>query len=836
MFVIPGNLTILAFHMVHNSPRKGDDPFGCAQTQRYWAVPWLEAFDFALKRLNADSGILADLSIGLRLYDTCANEKRAVSQTMAALQPSNEPTVMVGAIGDLRSKLTVIESRILEQKRLMLLSSSSTSQELSDKMRFPYFFRLVPSDNDQARVMLDVLDYFGWNYVSLLYNDDSYGIYAMKTLITLTKQRSITIAYNGMVNTQLESDQAKSIARKLIKESRARVVITFVISRNLLKVFQAVETLLTDRSSADDRFIWLNSGQSFNDPSPYPNPSFLYGSIIIRVDRKMEYEKDFYAYFRNMTYKDLSNPWRDRYVADTFDCSWTNETNRTCQQFTDSALGIASGYKRVPFPIYAMSNDLLMTYALVVNQTITRKCPKTWMELNALRECLKGDNMLEQMGPLSFKGLTGRIRFDDEGNGIGRYLIKQWQPGKLLKVIGNWDGFDGKLAVDKQLLVWGDGNASQLMPVSTCSRECSLDEYKVIPDGQTSCWTCTQCSHNMYIVANRTGCSPCQPFRWPSTAGNYTHCEEIEVTFLYFWHKIAIVVEFLDLVTFISLCFVGFIYFRFRRHRLMKASSLELSFLTMTGILMSLVTAVFFLLRPSRLVCYVWRFTYNISYTMIYGPTLTKLVRIHRIFTNSQHGIKKMKYISSQTQFAINSVLIGVQLLISTVTAIYLPPTPKRYMPVETRPYVELLCDLPVKALVIPLSYNLVLIFVSAIYGYLTRMLPENFNESRYIFLSVCATLFLWIAFLPTYFSASTAIHKSMLLALSLILNSVVIILCIFISRVYALLVLDSTDLTYFTAGSTMNSRGKARSTVWPKMDENRHEISTISVRNADMI
>ncbi len=58
------------------------------------------------------------------------------------------------------------------------------------------------------------------------------------------------------------------------------------------------------------------------------------------------------------------------------------------------------------------------------------------------------------------------------------------------------------------------------------------------------------------------------------------------------------------------------------------------------------------------------------------------------------------------------------------------PPTVKLRQQVATEKHVELFCSLPLEGFLIPLSYNLILIVLCALYGFLTRRLPENFNES----------------------------------------------------------------------------------------------------------
>ena len=125
-------------------------------------------------------------------------------------------------------------------------------------------------------------------------------------------------------------------------------------------------------------------------------------------------------------------------------------------------------------------------------------------------------------------------------------------------------------------------------------------------------------------------------------------------------------------------------------------------------------------------------------------------------------------------------------------------------MPIITDEYVELLCKFHLRDLMIPLGYNLLLLLLCAVFGFLTRKLPDNFNESWYIFISVTTTLFVWIAFFPTYIMAFYSYHKAALLSLALILNSCVTLVCLFVPKVYAVYYVDDKviKITNFESSS----------------------------------
>ena len=116
-------------------------------------------------------------------------------------------------------------------------------------------------------------------------------------------------------------------------------------------------------------------------------------------------------------------------------------------------------------------------------------------------------------------------------------------------------------------------------------------------------------------------------------------------------------------------------------------------------------------------------------------------------------------------------------------------------MPVTTQKYVELFCALPLEGVLPPLCYNLFLIVICSIYAFKARTLPDNFNESRYIYLSTATTVFLWLAFIPTYFSAFYAYQKALLLSCILLLNSTVMLICLYLPKLYAIFYIDEETL-----------------------------------------
>ena len=144
-------------------------------------------------------------------------------------------------------------------------------------------------------------------------------------------------------------------------------------------------------------------------------------------------------------------------------------------------------------------------------------------------------------------------------------------------------------------------------------------------------------------------------------------------------------------------------------------------------------------------------------------------------------------------------------------------PSASLRMQVITVKEVELCCDISLAPFMLCLSYNLLLVFLCAVHAFLTRKLPENFNESWYMFVSVCTTTFLWIVLMPTYFTTFHAKHQAALLAFCLFVNGACTLLCLFLPKIYAIYFVNENDLVL----SRDIKQNTNSSTITPSNTEN---------------
>ncbi|GFT08472.1 metabotropic glutamate receptor 5 [Nephila pilipes] len=81
-----------------------------------------------------------------------------------------------GVLGAASSVTSIQVANLLRLFKIPQVSFFSTSPELSNKQRFEYFLRTVPSDTNQADAMIQIIQRLNWTYVSILYEESNYGI------------------------------------------------------------------------------------------------------------------------------------------------------------------------------------------------------------------------------------------------------------------------------------------------------------------------------------------------------------------------------------------------------------------------------------------------------------------------------------------------------------------------------------------------------------------------------------------------------------------------------------------------------------------------------------
>lgn len=245
------------------------------------------------------------------------------------------------------------------------------------------------------------------------------------------------------------------------------------------------------------------------------------------------------------------------------------------------------------------------------------------------------------------------------------------------------------------------------------------------------------------------------------------------------------------MVALVTACFgmfvtlwVGIVFIRHNNTPVVKASTRELMYIILIGVMMAFCSNFVLVARPTLVTCYFTRILPGMSFSLIYGALVTKTNRIARILEGTKKIItKKPRFMSASAQVIITCIIIGVECAIITIMLVIEPADSKFDYPAPKR--VKLICNTTTMGIIVPLGFDLVLIAMCTLYAIKTRNLPENFNEAKFIGFSMYTTCVIWLGFIAIYFGSE---RKVITMSVSVSLSAYVALVLLFFPKVYIII------------------------------------------------
>lgn len=335
------------------------------------------------------------------------------------------------------------------------------------------------------------------------------------------------------------------------------------------------------------------------------------------------------------------------------------------------------------------------------------------------------------------------------------------------------------------VLTWS-GKVTVVKYQSVCSYPCENGSFRDYIRERECCWTCQECSGENSFSTGEV-CSECEEGYSPNEQRN--ECTVNQIYYLTWsnpWSIVIVIATGLGLVLTASLAVV---FLLFHKHKIIKASSRELSAILLAGLMLCFLQPFFFLIQPSIAICTIRRFLVGFCFAVSFSPLLVKTNRLHRIFNRSPEQLKtKPRFIGPLSQVIITFLLISVQVVIAiTWLSIEHPSTTYTYNSHTT----ELKCGASSDVgLIVSLGYNLLLLILSTYFAFLARKIPENFNEAKFINVTLYTIIIIWLDFIPTYFGTIKlgSAYQTSSLVIAIIMSAYTTLCCLFAPKVFHLI------------------------------------------------
>ncbi|OCT56324.1 hypothetical protein XELAEV_18000275mg [Xenopus laevis] len=750
-------------------------------------------FAFAIEQINKDPSRLPNLTLGYHIYDSCGSPRKAVWNTIKILSGTREPVPnyscvgkrnIAGFIGDLTSETTVPIAHILSPLGYSQISYGATDPILSDRITFPYFFRMLQSDYGQFLALSKLLKYFGWTWVGII----ALGNSGDKDHQMLTKSFSshgicieFTIKLDHYLRWSNNEFIFKSIKETIEKTSTSVIVLVGQISLEIVFEVTGLRNLFLEKT-----FI-VCSTVAVNDYIMNYGLQMFHGSLIFQ--QYSHYHLDTSKMKHFMLSNQISTNVADEELGDDllkYLHSSQNE-NMCSEEGHDANCTIPD---QVFFHTHVYFAVDIMAQALHdMNKLLWQSSAKVTNQFNYRHQ------LHQYLRKLQYQTPTNEIvYFEENGEMVTDYeiynCVMYTQTSPIMKLIG-WfkpqtqDSKD-KLMISEDQIIWKSGTSK--IPQAQCSTICIPSFRKAPKTGtQPCCYDCVQCSEGeISLITDSEICTKCPDMEWPNEKRN--KCIGKNEDFLSYTNDMFSVV-FISVSVFlylIALLILG-LFIVYWNTPMVKANNRSLSLVLLVSIKLSFLSVFLFLGRPVDITCMLRNITFGITFSIAVSSLLAKTIMVCVAFKATKPGSSWRKWVGVKLSNSVVFFCSSIQIIICMTWLAISPPFQE--LDLHTYPGTIIIQCNEGSAIGFysVIGYMGLLAAVSFVLAFLARTLPDSFNEAKYITFSMLLFCSVWITMIPAYLSTK---GKNTLCVeiFAILTSSAGLLFCIFLPKCYALL------------------------------------------------
>ncbi|XP_069618615.1 extracellular calcium-sensing receptor-like [Ranitomeya imitator] len=767
----------------------------------------LQAMMYAIEEINKDPDTLRNVTLGFKAYDSCDDLHLDLGSSLQLLTGTElaipnyrcTPEIpLTAVIGPAVSTHSIVLAHILGLYSYPQISHYSTSHQLSDHKKFPSFFRTVPSDAFQSLGLAKLVLHFGWTWVGLLAIDNDYGQQGIQMVRQEIIKGGACVAFaeNIMMN---QPDRNAPRIVKVIKESNVKVIVIFSTDVDLVpvleemlrhnitnKTFVASEAWSTSSLHSIEKFSRLLSGTI--------GLAFYSGSIpglgrfLKAVHPNSSLEKDWIKIFWEQAFNckfPLGSNTTNVSNAILNDCTGQENMENIKSSFTDvsNLRTTYSVYTAVRVVAKALKD--LNNCGLMQGPLSQYRCPDIYL--------LHPWQLLYYMKNVRVKLSGGReLYFDENGDPPPVYDIVNWQlssEGSIQQVkVGSYDtaaSTNQFFTINTSLLLWA--TEDHQVPLSVCSNSCPYGFWKAARSGQPACcFECVPCPHG--AITNNTNsidCIKCPFDQWPNN--EKSTCIPKSMEYLSFEDPLGTSVTAISVLSSLAPDFILRLFFQYKSSPVVKANNYSLSCLLLISLSFCFLSSMAFIGYPQPEKCLLRQATFGMVFALCISCILAKTVMVVLAFMATKPDSNLRKWATPQVSCMIVFIGFLLQFVICLSWLLLAPPFPQYSTHTQSMVIIVECNEGSSIAFWTMLGYLFFLATISFIVAFLSRRLPDSFNEAQYITFSMLSFLSVWISYIPGSLSAEGKYTVAME-TFAILASSWALVICMFLPKCFIIL------------------------------------------------
>lgn len=324
---------------------------------------------------------------------------------------------VVAIIGPQSSSIAHMLSQIANGFHVPIISYAATDPTLT-ALQFPYFLRSTHSDSSQMAAMADLINFYEWKEVIVIFLDDDYGRNAISVLGDELAKRMMKISYKFPLPYNYDLNLISDVLEKS-RNLGPRVYVVHINPDPTMAFFTTVWKM----NMMTTEYVWFATDwlSSSLDAFPHENQTVLRtveGVIILRPNTpETTLKQRFVSRWKNMQQRQLVNSELNAYGLYAYDTVWA-VAHSIDQLFKEGAN-------------FSFSSNVLQY----------KKTDE--MQLGNFKVFDGGERLLNILSQINFTGLTGQVQFDANRNLLTNgYEVLNIAETSLRKV-GYWSNCSG---------------------------------------------------------------------------------------------------------------------------------------------------------------------------------------------------------------------------------------------------------------------------------------------------------------------------------------------------------------------------------------------------------
>ncbi|XP_053216202.1 vomeronasal type-2 receptor 26-like [Podarcis raffonei] len=742
------------------------------------------ALAFAVKQINKDPHILPNITLGFHLYDSYISARSTYLATLLLLSMVEKfvpnyicdvENSLTGVIGGLDSEISFYVATILDIYKIPQLIYGS-APVMNDKSPGLPFYQMAASEALQYEGILSLLLHFRWTWIGVIAIDNDNGERFVQTISPIfTKsgvcfaflERIPSLSFISEINGMLE--QGASINHKFFS-STANIIIAYGESYHM-----AILRWLPYLSVHDDMTynikskVWIITAQvEFTSVVIQRNwdAGIFNGAISFEIHFRNPPGFHQYVVHRNPSSTDGDGFIRD-FWQQAFDCVFPDITadkveGNICtgeekleslpgsffeMSMTGHSYSIHNAVYAMAHALHAMFTSRLRHREMAYGGRGKNQNPQFWQLHHFLRS-------------ISFNNTAGDVVFiNQNGEVLSRLDVVNWiihSNQSLHRVsVGRIDPQappDQSFILDENAITWHSW-FNQTRPLSVCTERCLPGSSKKVKEGQPPCcYDCIPCAEGK--IANQddmNDCNKCPDKDYPSR--NRDACLPKNISFLSYEEPLGISLACFSLSLSLITALVLGTFMKHHDTPIVIANNRNLTYTLLISLLLCFLCALLFIGRPEKVTCLLRQPAFGIIFSTAVSCVLAKTFTVVLAFMATKPESRMRKWVGKELGHSILLSCSIVQAGICTVWLATSPPYPDVDMNSMTEEIILECNDGSVTMFYCVLIYMSCLATVSFAVAFLTRKLPDSFNEAKFITFSMLVFCSVWLSFIPSYLS-----------------------------------------------------------------------------------